>query len=133
LLWLGDWLWAKTIDPLLRFLVGQDDLVALQRLRAPVQLTLLAALAVLAISPIYSPGRMLTASGLLFDIAGAVHLFLFERIEEELSKFKLNKYGNYPSVAMRELIIPEGVSQMSINDNHIGFSTTNSVACCSCS
>ena len=45
---------------------------------------------------------------MLFDIAGALRLFLLEEIQDALSGFKPNKYGNLPSVAMRELIMPEG-------------------------
>jgi hypothetical protein len=118
----GDWLWAKTIDPVLRFMVGGDELSSFQRIRAAIQLTLLCALVLLplAILP-QARGHLLTASGLLFDIAGVMRLFLLERIDHELSKFKANEYDNYPSVAMRELIMPEGVSVPAINDRHISF------------
>lgn len=64
---------------------------------------------------------MLTASGLLFDIAGTMRLFLLERIDHEISQFTPNQYGNYPSVAMRELIMPEAVSVKEVNDRHMSF------------
>lgn len=64
---------------------------------------------------------MLTASGLLFDIAGALRLFLLEEIDHSLSGFTSNEHGNYPSVATRELIMPEGVSVSDINDRPISF------------
>ena len=77
----GDKFWAKAVDPVLRFVVGQDDISSLQRIRAAIQLTLLAAVALLPIAPFYNTAHMLTASGLLFDIAGALRLFLLEEIK----------------------------------------------------
>jgi hypothetical protein len=117
----GDRLWAKIVDPVLRFAVGGDDITSFQHIRAGIQLTLLIALILLPISLFISTAHMLTASGLLFDIAGTMRLFLFERIEHELSQFKPNEHDNYPSIAMRELIMPEGVSVMEINDRPISF------------
>jgi hypothetical protein len=103
----GDWLWAKLVDPVLRFGVGGDDLTSFQHTRAAIQLTIFAALVLLPLSFLYKPAHMLTASGLLFDIAGTMRLFLHERVDRELSRFTLNHEGRYPSVAMRELIMPE--------------------------
>src|ERR1051326_4293201 len=117
----GDWLWAKIVDPVLRFLVGSDDLTAFQRLRAAIQLTVLAALVLIPVSFFYNTSHVLTASGLLFDIAGALRLFLLERIDHEIAQSTPNEFGNYPSVVMRELIMPEGVSSMEINDRSISF------------
>src|ERR1700675_1295823 len=117
----GARIWAKKIDPVLRFAVGGDDPPSFQHIRAAIQLTVLVALILLPLSLFVSPAHMLTASGLLFDIAGTMRLFLFERIEHELSGFKPNEYDNYPSVAMRELIMPESVSVMEINDRPISF------------
>ena len=117
----GDWLWAKAVDPVLRFLVGGDDLTTFQHLRAGIQLTVLAALLLLPISAFYKTAHMLTASGLLFDIAGAMRLFLLERIDHEIATFTPNEHGNYPSVVMRELIMPEGISRREINDSPISF------------
>jgi hypothetical protein len=119
-LW-GDKCWAKVVDPLLRVVVGQDDITSLQRIRASIQLTLLVAVALLPIAPFYNTAHMLTASGLLFDIAGALRLFLLEEIDYQIAGFTPNEHGNYPSVAMRELIMPEGVSVREINDRHISF------------
>jgi hypothetical protein len=45
------------------------------------------------------------ASGLLFELAGLLRLFLLEEIREELSGFKDREH--VPSIAMRELIMPE--------------------------
>jgi hypothetical protein len=118
----GDWLWARTVDPVLRFAVGGDDLTSFQRIRAAIQLTVLAALVLLPLSILpHSRAHMLTASGLLFDIAGTMRLFLFERIEHEISTFKPNEHGNYPSVVTRELIMPEGVSVSEVNDRPMSF------------
>jgi hypothetical protein len=117
----GDRLWAKIIDPILRLVVGGDDITSFQHIRAAIQLTVLVALILLPISLFLSTAHVLTASGLLFDIAGTMRLFLFERIEHELSLFKPNEYDNYPSVAMRELIMPEGTTVREINDRPISF------------
>jgi hypothetical protein len=77
----GDKCWAKTMDPVLRFVVGQDDITSLQRIRAAIQLTLLVAVTLLPIALFYNTAHVLTASGLLFDIAGALRLFLLEEID----------------------------------------------------
>jgi hypothetical protein len=88
----GDWLWAKTADPALRFAAGGDDLTFFQRTRAAVQLTVLAAVLLLPLSVLsHSRAHVLTASGLLFDIAGVMRLFLLERITHEISTFKPNE------------------------------------------
>jgi hypothetical protein len=117
----GDKLWAHAIDPVLRFAIGNDDLTGLIRIRAAIQLILLAAVILIPVSFFWNTGHVLTASGLLFDIAGAARLFLFEEITHSLSGFKPNEYDNYPSVAMRELIMPEGINEPKINDNPISF------------
>jgi len=75
----------------------------------------------LPIALFYNTAHVLTASGLLFDIAGALRLFLLEEIDHQIAGFTPNEYGNYASVAMRELIMPEGVSVREINDRHISF------------
>ncbi len=100
----GDKAWANIIDPALRFLLGEDETTSLLRIRAGIQITLL-----------------VTASGLLFDIAGAARIFLVEEIDHALSGYKPNEYDNYPSVAMREFIMPEGINEDKINDNPISF------------
>jgi hypothetical protein len=102
----GNWLWKAIIDPALRTFAA-DELTVLRRVRGVIQVVLLVALLMLAASLFYSPGHMITGSGLLFDIAGALRLFIVEGIESNLSGFKENEFGNVPSVAMRELIMPE--------------------------
>jgi hypothetical protein len=44
-----------------------------------------------------------------------------ERIDHEISQFTPNQYGNYPSVVMRELIMPEAVSVSEVNDRPMSF------------
>jgi hypothetical protein len=117
----GDWFWAKIVDPVLRSSVGQDDITSLRRIRAAIQLTVLAALLLLPLSLFRNPAHVLTASGLLFDIAGALRLFLLDEIDHQIADVKPNNYGNYPSPTMRELIMPEGVSIREINDRSISF------------
>jgi hypothetical protein len=117
----GDWLWTKLVDPMLRFGAGGNDLKTFQRVRAAIQLTVFAALVLLPLSFLYKPAHMLTACGLLFDIAGVMRIFLLERIDHELSSFTPKQDGTYPSVAMRELLMPEAVRMMEINDRDISF------------
>jgi hypothetical protein len=117
----GDKSWAKVVDPVLRHIVGQDEITSLQRVRAAIQITVLIAVAVLPFALFYKTAHILTASGLLFDIAGALRLFLLDEIDNHVAGFTPNEHGNYPSVAMRELIMPEGVSDREINDRPISF------------
>ena len=84
-------------------------------------MTVLVAVTLLPISLFYNASHMVTASGLLFDIAGAMRLFLLEEIDHAISEFTPNEHGNYPSAAMRELIMPEGVGERDINDHPISF------------
>jgi hypothetical protein len=102
----GDNIWRFAVDPLLR-LFATDLLTAMQRLRAAIQIVLTVALALIPVSIFYKTGHTLTASGLLFDIAGALRLFLLEENTQALSGFAENEHGNLPSVAMRELVMPE--------------------------
>jgi hypothetical protein len=99
----GDRLWAWSIDPILRTIIGNDDTTALRRIRAGIQLTVLAALVLLPISPFWNTAHMLTASGLLFDIAGATRVFLLEEIDNALAGYEVEDENN-PSAATRELI-----------------------------
>ena len=117
----GDKGWTNIVDPSLRFLLGNDEETSLLRIRAAVQIIILVALAVLIVSPFWNSAHMITAAGLLFDIAGAARLFLFEEIENALSGYKPNEHGNYPSVAMREFIMPEGINEEKINNNPTSF------------
>jgi hypothetical protein len=102
----GNWFWKAIVDPALRSFAA-DELSLLRRIRGVIQVVLLMAMLMLAISPFYSTAHMITGSGLLFDIAGAVRLFVVEEIEKSLAGFKENEFGNVPSVAMGELIMPE--------------------------
>jgi hypothetical protein len=54
---------------------------AFRTVRGIIQIIILVAVLLLPISLFYSPGHMLTASGLLFDIAGVLRLFLLEEIK----------------------------------------------------
>ena len=99
---LGNSFWKMAIDPLLRTF-ADGDLTFLRRLRGVIQIILLVAILLIPVSFVYSAGHVLTASGLLFDIAGALRLFLLEELVAALEGFKENKQGNLPSVAMREL------------------------------
>jgi hypothetical protein len=103
---LGNSIWKRFIDPALRKFAS-DELTFWRRARGLIQIILLLATLLVPASIFYSTAHLLTASGLLFDIAGALRLFLFDEIHDALSGFKENEDGNYPSVAMRELIMPE--------------------------
>jgi hypothetical protein len=102
----GNWIWARAIDPMLQ-IFADGDLAFLRRIRGVIQIILLTAIVLIVASFRFSPAHLLTASGLLFDIAGALRLFLVEELVEALGGFKQNKARNLPSVAMRELIMPE--------------------------
>lgn len=103
---LGNSVWKRLIDPALRKFAG-DETAFMRRTRGLIQITLLAATILLPAAIFYRTAHLLTVSGLLFDIAGALRLFLFDEVHEALYGFKENEYGNVPSVAMRELIMPE--------------------------
>jgi hypothetical protein len=108
------------IDPVLRPFAN-DDLTFLRKARVVIQVVLLVAIFLLPISIFYNTAHLLTASGLLFDIAGALRLFLFEEVHEALSGFKENRYGNLPSVAMRELVMPEASGPYDADSPHISM------------
>jgi len=103
---IGNLIWARAVDPTLRFF-ADDELTAFRKLRGLVQIILLLAILLVPVSFFFIPGHILTASGLLFDIAGVLRLFLLEEIEDSLPEYEPNEYGDVPSVAMRELIMPE--------------------------
>lgn len=117
---LGNWLWTRATDPILRAF-ADDELVLLRRLRLVIQLVVLTALVMLPLSLFFNAGHMITGSGLLFDVAGALRLFLHETISTELAGFKENEYGNVPSVAMRELIMPEASGPYDMNSNQMSL------------
>jgi hypothetical protein len=100
----GDRIWAGAIDPVLRAVIGQDETTSLQRIRAGIQLTVLVAVSLLPVSLFWNRAHVLTASGLLFDIAGATRVFLLEEIDNALAGYTV-KDENYPSAAMAEFLI----------------------------
>jgi hypothetical protein len=102
----GNRVWERAVSPMLE-LFAPDELKFFRRMRGVIQITLLVAALLIPASLFYHPGRLFTASGLLFDIAGVLRLFLFDEIKETLAAFTPNKYGNLPSVATRELLMPE--------------------------
>jgi hypothetical protein len=116
----GNIVWKHAIDPALR-LFADDSLTLLRRVRGVIQLTLVAALLLIPISFFYNTSHVLTAAGLLFDIAGVLRLFLMEEIEESLSGFKPDKHGNLPSFAMSELVMPEASGPYDESSSHISF------------
>jgi hypothetical protein len=100
----GDFAWFRLVDPLLRF-VANDELTFLRRARGFIQILLLIAILLLPISVFYNTAHMVLASGLLFDVAGILRLFLFEEIRAALNGFRDRE--SLPSVAMHELAMPE--------------------------
>ena len=102
----GDLVWKEIIDPSLRVL-APDEMVLFQRTRGAIQIIVSVAILLLPLAFIWNPSHMLTGSGLLFDIAGALRLFLFDEVTGALKEFTPNKHGNLPSIAMRELVMPE--------------------------
>jgi hypothetical protein len=100
----GNWIWAKLVDPPLCVLAGDLSSV-LRRLRGLVQVIVLVAILLIPVSLFYKTGHVLTASGLLFDIAGVLRLFLLEEVDDALEHYR--DKGRIPSWAMRELIMPE--------------------------
>ena len=117
---MGNVLWCHAIDPVLRLFSG-DDLTFLRKMRGVIQLTLTIAIAMLLLSPFHNTTRLLTISGLLFDIAWALRLFLFEEIDSALSGFTPNEHGDVPSVAMRELIMPEASGPHDADSDHMSL------------
>jgi hypothetical protein len=103
----GNRIWASACSPMLR-LFADDTLSLLVRLRLAIQLTIVAALVFLAVSFLLGP-RYLNASGLIFDVAGVLRLFLYEEVRENLEPFHDEEAYPHgpPSVSMRELIMPE--------------------------
>src|SRR5258708_3327383 len=83
----GNWLLTKAVDPVLRS-VASDGYSAFRTVRGLIQITILVAIFLLPVGLFYSPGHMLTASGLLFDIAGVLRLFLLEEISAALEHFR---------------------------------------------
>jgi hypothetical protein len=115
---LGNWFWTKVIDPIL-CLVADDGYSAFRTVRGIIQIIVLVAVLLLPVSLFYKPGHLLTASGLLFDIAGVLRLFLLEEIKGALEHFRETRPDNLPSVAMRELIMPEASGPYDIEAPYI--------------
>jgi hypothetical protein len=110
---IGDRVWHYGVWPVLR-LLARDDLTVYRRLRTLVNVTVIGAIvlvacAVLARTFALNPAKLINIAGLMFDIAGVFRLFLFEQIGESLRPFQDEKEypRGPPSVAMRELIMPE--------------------------
>ncbi|PDT77140.1 hypothetical protein [Bradyrhizobium sp. C9] len=103
---LGNWIWTKAIDPVLCKIAG-DELSAFRTIRGIIQIIISVAVLLLPLSLFFNAGHVLTASGLLFDIAGVLRLFLLEEIDSALDHYRETRPDNLPSVAMRELIMPE--------------------------
>jgi hypothetical protein len=116
----GNIFWSRVIHPTLRLFADQD-IEFYRRIRGVIQITVLVALLLIPASYFYNPARLLTASGLLFDIAGALRVFLLEELTEALAGVKENEAGNLPSVAMRELIMPEAAGPYNAQSPHMSF------------
>ena len=101
---IGNEVWRRVIDPVLR-LIADNELDFLLRTRGAIQIILVLAIALIPLSVFFHPTHLLVASGLLFDIAGVLRVFLLEELTDALEPFK--KRENAPSVVMRELIMPE--------------------------
>jgi hypothetical protein len=117
----GDWVWARIVDPILLAILSNDNTISLRRIRAAVQITVLVASVLLPIAIFFGSGRLINASGLLFDIAGAARIFLLEEISHSIGDAQLNEHDDYRSATMREFIMPEGTRERSINDNPTSF------------
>ena len=62
---------------------------------------------------------MRRGGGLLFDIAGVLRLFLLDELIDALEPFK--EHENLPSVAMRELIMPEASGPYTTESHHVSI------------
>jgi hypothetical protein len=56
-------------------------------MRCVIQIILVVAIALFSVSIIFHPGHLLVASGLLFDIAGVLRVFLLEELTDALEPF----------------------------------------------
>jgi len=115
---LGNRVWVAGVEPVLCSFSG-SELAALRSIRGVVQISVLLAIVLLPLSLFYKTSHILNASGLLFDIAGILRLFLLEQVEANLKTFTENKYGNLPSVAMRELVMPEASGPYDSDSDYI--------------
>ncbi len=117
---LGNLTWVYCINRPLMFFAEQD-LDMLRRTRGVIQIAILVAIVLLPLSYFYSPAHLITASGLLFDIAGALRLFLLEEVTEIMAGAEENAAGNLPSVYMREFVMPEGSGPYDAQSPHMSF------------
>jgi hypothetical protein len=101
---LGNSLWEYVIDPILR-LLGPDELPLFRRVRGLIQICITVAIVLIPFAFFFHPARLFTAAGYLFDIAGVLRVFLLEELTDAFAPFKERE--NLPSVAMRELLMPE--------------------------
>lgn len=91
-------------------LVAHDELQLLRRARAATTIAVFAALLALFYAPFSAtPLKLVNIAGIAFDIAGALRLFIAEDVASYLEPFRDEEKYPYgpPSVAMRELIMPE--------------------------
>jgi hypothetical protein len=100
----GNIFWARVIDRLLR-LFARDELMLFLRVRGVIQICITIALLLIPIGIFFHPAKLFTAAGYLFDIAGVLRVFLLEEVTDAIEPFKERE--PVPSVAMRELIMPE--------------------------
>lgn len=72
-----------------------------------IKVTILVATVLIVISVIFSSAKVLTVSGMLFDLAGLARIFIDEEWEEIPESFSnINKYpGGPPSYITRELFV----------------------------
>jgi hypothetical protein len=106
---IGDRAWHYGVWPVLRLFASDDLSLYRRRLRPLVTLIVVAAIVALPLAFFFNPVKVINVAGLLFDLAGVLRLFLFERITADLQPFLDEKEYPHgpPSVAMRELVMPE--------------------------
>ena len=105
---IGDRFWHHAVLPVLR-LFANDGIEFFGRLRFAVNTVVVMAIGILIASPFTSTSRMVETSGLMFDIAGALRLFLLDQITAAVKPFADETKYPYgpPSYAMREFVMPE--------------------------
>ena len=84
---IGNEVWHRVIDPVLR-LIADNELDFLLRTRGAIQIILVLAIALIPLSVFFHPTHLLVASGLLFDIAGVLRVFLLEELADALERFE---------------------------------------------
>jgi hypothetical protein len=102
-------IWIYFVGPVLG-LFAPDEFSFARRARIVPRACVVVATVLLAVAYFTAqPLKLMNAAGILFDIAGAIRLFITEQIDEWLEPFKDEEQYPYgpPSHAMRELIMPE--------------------------